>query len=248
MRQIRSRTGAAIGCAAGRVSRFASLSGFFLAAWAGLAAGAGEVAFAHEAEQTSKAEHQSLVGKAAASAESGTQAARLPGFEAFPVEIGGPFALKDPEGHLHRDRDYRGRFMLVFFGYANCQGICPLGLRNMAQAHRLLGDAKGKVAPIFITVDPARDTPEALRDFVAETNPELIALSGSAAEVAEAREGYRIETLSLGGGLGGNEQFRHNTFIHLMGPDGKILTIFPPILDPERLAEAIRGYIEAVES
>ena len=214
------------------------LAGLLLAVFAMLTLQGVQPAFAHGTE-----EHKET-GEVAVQ---NVRPAALPNLEDFPIKIGGPFALKDPEGRLHRDSDYRGRFMLVFFGYANCQGICPLGLRNMAEAHKLLGDAKDKVAPVFITVDPARDTPEALKEFVAKTNPSLIALTGTVAELEEARKGYRIETVSLGGGITGNEQFRHNTFIHLMGPDGKILTIFPPILDPDRLAEAIRGYIEAVE-
>jgi protein SCO1/2 len=222
----------------GGVIKALPLAGLALAVFASFALLGHQPAFAHGTE-----EHKET-GEVAAQ---NVRPAALPNLEDFPIKIGGPFALKDPEGRLHRDSDYRGRFMLVFFGYANCQGICPLGLRNMAEAHKLLGDAKEKVAPVFITVDPERDTPEALKDFVAKTNPSLIALTGSVAELEEARKGYRVETVSLGGGITGNEQFRHNTFIHLMGPDGKNLTIFPPILDPERLAEAIRGYIEAVE-
>lgn len=223
---------------AGNGYRTLHLIGVFLAIFVTLIAPISQPAIAHGTEEHSQE------GEAAAQ---NVRSAALPNLEEFPIKIGGPFALKDPEGRLHRDSDFRGRFMMIFFGYAYCEGICPLGLRNMAEAHKFLGDDRDKVAPIFITVDPARDTPEALKDFVAKTNPNLIALTGSVAELEEARKGYRVETVSMGGGIAGGEQFRHNTFIHFMGPDGKILTIFPPILDPERLAEAIRGYIAAVE-
>ena len=97
----------------------------------------------------------------------------------LPIEAGGPFALVDHSGKAVTDADYHGGFLLVFFGYANCPGICPTGLRNMTTALDLLGESGARVTPLLVTVDPATDNPETLAPAVAAIHPRLIGLTGS---------------------------------------------------------------------
>jgi protein SCO1/2 len=110
-----------------------------------------------------------------------------------PVPIGGPFTLTDQTGRRVTAEDFRGRFMLVYFGYTFCPDICPLGLQTVAQAlDELPPEVQDQVAPVFITVDPARDTVEVVRDYVALFHPRLIGLTGSEAEIADALRAWRV--------------------------------------------------------
>ena len=160
-----------------------------------------------------------------------------------PLELGGPFALIDHEGRAVTDRDFRGRFLLLFFGYANCSSVCPIGLRHMTQALDLLGETGAALAPVLITVDPERDTPANLAPALAKIHPRLIGLTGSADQLAAARRTYQVGATVTGRDLQGGALFEHGTFIYLLGPDGGFLTLFPPIMDPAALAEAIARYL-----
>ncbi len=159
------------------------------------------------------------------------------------LDIGGPFALIDHQGRAVTDRDFRGRFLLLFFGYANCSSVCPIGLRHMTQALDLLGETGAAVAPVLITVDPERDTPANLAPALAKIHPRLIGLTGSADQLAAARRAYQVGATATGRDLQGGALFEHGTFIYLLGPDGGFLTLFPPIMPPAALAEAIARYL-----
>ena len=162
---------------------------------------------------------------------------------AFPVDLGGPFALVDHTGRAVSDEDFRGRFMLVFFGYANCPGICPIGLRTMVEAVDLLGERSEQVVPLLISVDPANDTPANLAPAVAKIHPRLVGLTGTAAQLAAARAAYKVSAKLAGRSWQGVDLFDHGSFIYLMGPDGKFLTLFPPVMPPEAMAAAIGRYL-----
>ncbi len=162
---------------------------------------------------------------------------------AFPVDLGGPFALVDHSGRAVSDEDFRGTFMLVYFGYANCPGICPIGLRTMVEAVDLLGARSERVVPLLISVDPANDTPANLAPAVAKIHPRLVGLTGTAAQLAAARAAYKVSAKLAGRSWRGVDLFDHGSFIYLMGPDGKFLTLFPPIMPPEAMAAAIGRYL-----
>jgi len=159
------------------------------------------------------------------------------------VGIGGPFALVDQAGKPVTDRDFRGRYLLVFFGYANCPGICPTALKAMAGALDELGGDGARVAPILITVDPAHDTPENLAPAVAKIHPRLIGLTGSRAQLTAAAAAYGVESKPVGTSRDGIEMFSHGSLVYLMGPDGKLLTVFPPVIDGPGMAATIRAYL-----
>ncbi len=161
----------------------------------------------------------------------------------LPLDIGGPFALTDHEGRAVTDRDFRGRFLLLFFGYANCSSVCPIGLRHMTEALDLLGEKGGAVAPVLITVDPERDTAANLGPALAKIHPRLIGLTGSADRLAAARRAYKVGAEATGTDLTGGALYQHGTFIYLIGPDGGFLTLFPPVMPPAALAEAIARYL-----
>jgi len=161
----------------------------------------------------------------------------------LPIQPGGPFALIDHHGTAVTDRDYRGRYMLVFFGYANCPGICPTGLRGMAGALDALGETGERIAPILVTIDPERDTVAALASAVAKIHPRLIGLTGSFEQLNAAAKAYEVSAKLIGWTLQKQPIVEHGSYIYLMGPDGKFLTIFPPIMDPQEMAAAIQGYM-----
>ncbi len=161
----------------------------------------------------------------------------------LPLDIGGRFTLVDHKGNAVTDRDFRGRFLLLFFGYANCPGVCPIGLRTLTEAFDLLGAKQGAVLPVLITVDPERDTVASLGPALAKIHPRLIGLTGTPEQLAAARRAYKVGAKATGRDLAGGALFEHGTFIYLMGPDGKFLSLFPPVIDPAALAAAITRYM-----
>ncbi len=162
---------------------------------------------------------------------------------ALPLDLGGPFALVDHTGRAVSDEDFRGRFMLVFFGYANCPGICPTGLRAMTEALDLLGGKGERVVPLLITVDPKHDTPENLAPAVAKIHPRLIGLTGSLEALSAAAKSYKVSAKPAGRSWQGTQIIDHGSFVYLMGPDGKFLTLFPPVMAPDAMAAAIGRYL-----
>lgn len=163
-----------------------------------------------------------------------------------PIGFGGPFALVDQDGRLRTERDFAGRYLLIYFGYVNCPAVCPTGLDAVAGAMDALGAAGEKVQPIFITVDPARDTPAVLKDFVAGFHPRLIGLTGSEAQVAAAVRAWRVPRFKVvPEDMKGTADYlvEHGPTTFLMGPDGEWLTLFPHATDPAAMAAAIRRYL-----
>ena len=106
--------------------------------------------------------------------------------------VGGPFSLVGADGKTVTDADFRGRYMLVFFGFTHCPDICPAELQVIAQALDKLGDKAKKVVPVFITLDPERDTPQAMADYVKSFGPNFVGLTGSPEAIAAAAKAYRV--------------------------------------------------------
>lgn len=173
-------------------------------------------------------------------------------------DVGGPFELTDQSGRRRSDADFRGRYMLVAFGYSHCPDVCPLTLRTMSLAIDALGEtnaaAAARVVPIFITVDPARDSVAVLADYAARFHPRLVALTGSRDEIAAVADSYLVyhaqvapaaETADEAGtehanhDAAGDYLVEHSSSIYLMGPQGDYLTRFPYDIGPAELAAAI---------
>ncbi|MDH3472594.1 MAG: SCO family protein [Rhodospirillales bacterium] len=162
---------------------------------------------------------------------------------AFPFEVGGPFALIDHTGRAVTERDFLGSYLLVFFGYAGCEAICPVGLKRMAEVLDLLGEDGARIQPLLITVDPERDTPEVLATRVAEGHPRLIGLTGTAAQLAAVAKAYNVGSKFVGTSWKGDPILSHGSYIYLMGPDGGFATLLPPVLPPDAMAKTIRNYL-----
>ncbi len=159
-------------------------------------------------------------------------------------EFGGPFSLIDHFGKRRTDKDFRGRHMLLFFGYAQCESICPVGLGRMAKALDELGPEADRVQPIFITVDPDNDTPEVIAAHVRTIHPRMIGLTGTKTELHAVARAYNVETKLLTEPGDKKPIYAHGSFIFLMKPDGKFATLFPPVLGPEAIAASVRRYVE----
>jgi len=166
----------------------------------------------------------------------------------FPVAFGGPFMLTDHTGTARTDADYRGRYLLVYFGYTFCPDICPTSLQTMIQALDDLGAQGDEVQPLFVSVDPARDTPAALADYVAAFHPRLVGLTGSEAQVRAAAKAYRVHRRKVpthDDEAAEDYLVDHGSLTYLMGPDGRFVTLFPFMTTPERMTQVLRKYLGA---
>ena len=162
----------------------------------------------------------------------------------MPITFGGPFSLIDHDGRPRTDGDFRGLFMLIFFGYTQCPNICPNSLRTLADALDILGPAAKRLQPLFITVDPARDTPPRLKAFVAQFHPRLIGLTGSERQIRAVARAYRVhrsKVVTSEEAAPGDYLALHSSLIYLMGPDGGFVTLFTRLTDAESMARALRG-------
>ncbi|MGL4728975.1 MAG: SCO family protein [Bosea sp. (in: a-proteobacteria)] len=159
--------------------------------------------------------------------------------------FGGPFSLVSHDGKRISDADYRGRFMLIYFGFTRCPDLCPIDLPQMAQALDMLGPEGVTIAPLFITVDPEVDTPQVMADYVKAIHPRLVGLTGSEAEIAAAARAWRVHRVKMEHhpSTHGRHNVDHGTLTYLMGPDGGFLTLFPHNTAPEKMATTLRAYL-----
>jgi cytochrome oxidase Cu insertion factor (SCO1/SenC/PrrC family) len=138
--------------------------------------------------------------------------------------VGGPFTLEDGGGKQVTDRDFRGKYMLVYFGYTFCPDVCPTTLSEVADALDRLGAKAESLQPIFITVDPARDTPAVMKQYAADFTPRLIGLTGSEEQIAKVAQAYRVYYAKHRMGPGPNDYaMDHSSVLYLMGPDGRFI-------------------------
>lgn len=163
-----------------------------------------------------------------------------------PISFGGPFSLIDHDGNPRTERDFGERFLLVSFGYTYCPDICPTGLQTIATALDLLGRRAVRVQPLFVSVDPARDTPAALKAYVAQFHPRIIGLTGSETQVRAAAKVFRVhrsKVLLADADSEADYLVNHSSLSYLMAPDGQFITLFPHGTDAEPMAKAIAKYL-----
>jgi protein SCO1/2 len=154
--------------------------------------------------------------------------------------IGGPFTLENSSGKTVTDRDFRGKYMLVYFGYTYCPDVCPTTLTAVAAALDKLGPKAKGLAPIFITVDPQRDTPEVMKQYTAAFSPALIGLTGTPGQIAGVAKEYRVYYAKHVTGPGPNDySMDHSSIIYLMGPDGRFVAPIPADESGSDMAAAI---------
>lgn len=157
------------------------------------------------------------------------------------ASIGGPFTLMDGAGHTVTDRDFRGKWMLVYFGYTRCPDACPTALSDLANAYDMLdAAAKRNVAMLFVTVDPERDTPAAMKDYVASFDAPIVGLSGTPEQVRAAEAGYRVYAAKHPE-KDGEYSMDHSSIIYVMDPAGRFVANFTHESPPEQIAAKLKA-------
>ncbi len=159
--------------------------------------------------------------------------------------IGGPFTLVGRDGKPVTDQAFRGKYMLVFFGFTHCPDICPAELQVMAAALDELGPKANEIIPIFITLDPERDTPLVVADYVANFSQRFVGLTGSPEQIAEAAKAYRVafSKFQENGAKPEDYSVDHSALVYLMGKNGEYLTHFAYGTPVAKLTETLRRYL-----
>jgi cytochrome oxidase Cu insertion factor (SCO1/SenC/PrrC family) len=158
--------------------------------------------------------------------------------------IGGAFTLVDQHGKRRTDRDFRGKLMLVYFGFTNCPDVCPTDLREIGLAMDKLGAASDEIQPLFVTLDPQRDTPRHLAAYVAAFHPRVIGLTGTPDAIRHVADAYRVFFRKVPAPHG-DYTIEHASFTFLMDRDGRYVGFFPPGTTADRMIEIIRPQLQA---
>jgi protein SCO1/2 len=157
------------------------------------------------------------------------------------VTVGGPFTLIAPDGTAVTDATYRGKWLLVFFGYTSCPDLCPTTLIEIGHALKALGPSAARLQPIFITVDPQRDTPEVMGRYTAAFDSRIVGLTGSPRQIAAVAQEYGAYSASRKTGAGVDDYVvDHSTYIYVMDPQGKFVRGLAFDTPSGRIAETLR--------
>lgn len=163
------------------------------------------------------------------------------------AEFGGAFELVNTEGETVTEADFQGGYQLIYFGYTYCPDVCPTALSTMSRALDRFAErdaaAARKVTPVFITVDPGRDTVEVMRSYVQHFHPRLIGLTGTAEQVRQAAKAYRVYYAKVEDAGSSEYLMDHSSYVYLMGPQGRLLTHFTHRDSPEAIAEGLAAYV-----
>ena len=159
-----------------------------------------------------------------------------------PAAIGGPFQLTDQAGDSVTDKSMQGHPTLIFFGFTHCPDVCPTTLFEMSEIMHRLGDDADRTAVLFITVDPERDTPESMKDYLASFDPHIRGLTGDPAAVAAVAKAYRVyfKKVPL---EGGDYTMDHTAIVYLMDKDGRFLSPFNMKRTADVAAADLRKYL-----
>ena len=155
--------------------------------------------------------------------------------------VGGPFTLVAGDGRTVTDADFRGKYLLVYFGYTFCPDVCPTTLQSIANVLDKLGDDAKAVVPLFISIDPERDTPAVMAKYVAAFDRRIVGLTGTPAQVATAAKAYRVYYARSGEGE--DYLMDHSSMIYLMGPKGRLRAYFTPQATPAAMAATVRKFL-----
>ena len=160
--------------------------------------------------------------------------------------IGGPFALTDHTGRLRTDADFRGKLLLIYFGFTYCSDVCPTDLQAIATALDRLGPIAEALQPLFITVDPEKDTPEQLKAHVALFHPRLIGLTGDPKQIRSVARAYKVYFAKTEPAKRTDANIDHSGFIFLVDAGGKYLGFFPPGTSADLIVKVIRPQLAAL--
>jgi protein SCO1/2 len=161
---------------------------------------------------------------------------------AQPAAIGGPFQLTDQHGRTVTEKDLKGKPTLIFFGYTHCPDVCPTSLFEISEVLRAMGKDADRVNAYFISVDPERDTPATMKDYLSSFDPRLEGLSGDPAETAKVLISYRVYAKKIPT-KDGDYTMDHTALIYLMDRDGKFVSPFNLKRTPEEAAAELKRYL-----
>jgi protein SCO1/2 len=161
--------------------------------------------------------------------------------------IGGHFELIDFNGKPFTDKDLKGKYSLIYFGYTYCPDVCPTELQTMTAALEQLGSLAEKIRPIMISVDPKRDTPKVLKEYLSNFYPTFIGLTGTPEQIKKAGNAYRVFYRKTDEKSASDYLMDHSSIVYLMDENGKYLKHFAYGTTPEKLAQGIRKAIEEHE-
>lgn len=162
------------------------------------------------------------------------------------AKIGGPFALIDQNGRAVTDASYAGQYRIMYFGYTFCPDVCPVDVQNLAAGLKTLrarDEALAqRITPIFVSVDPTRDTPAVLKQFVGAFDPRMVGLTGSPEAIDKIAKEYGVYHAKGEATPGGGYMVNHSRQAYLMGPDGKPLALLPQDGTPAAIADEIQRW------
>jgi protein SCO1 len=172
--------------------------------------------------------------------------------EASSGAIGGPFTLTVSNGQKVSDQDFRGKWLLVYFGYTHCPDICPTTLAEISETLTSLGPLAAEVQPLFVSIDPERDTPGMVGDFINRIDDRIIGLTGTPAQIAAVAKEYHVYYAKDPPSPAAGEDYAmdHTAFVYVMGSDGKYLTLFSPLQGqtPDDMAAKLRALIGVAQA
>lgn len=167
---------------------------------------------------------------------------RSPAPIAMPSAVGGPFNLVDQNNKPITDQDMKGHPFLVFFGFTHCPDVCPTTLFEVSEILRAAGPAAKDARALFITVDPERDTPQVLKDYLGSFDPRVVGVTGDSEAIAAVIKAYRVYAKKVPTD-GGGYTMDHTAIVYLMGKDGRFVTPFNMKRRPEEAAEDLKRYL-----
>ena len=161
------------------------------------------------------------------------------------ASFGGPFTLTASDGSTKTDESFRGRWMLVYFGFTNCPNICPTTLSAISRALDIVGPLSEKVQPLYITIDPERDTPQQMGAYTRAIDPRILGLTGTPQAIASVAREYRVFYKKVPGQTPNDYSMMHSAYIYVMDPTGKYVTLITQSQDPDAIAERLREVLAA---
>jgi protein SCO1/2 len=159
------------------------------------------------------------------------------------MKIGGPFTLVDQNGQTVTEADYAGRWLLVYFGFTYCPDVCPTSLTRNVDAIDLLGEKGEMVTPVLISIDPQRDTPEKLKEYVNLFHPRMVGLTGTPQQTASVAKEYRVFYMKSPGNTPDTYLVDHSSLTYLIGPDGEFVEFFGHSTSAEEMANRIKQHL-----
>ena len=165
----------------------------------------------------------------------------LPGDTAGRPSVGGPFTLVDGDGRTVTDQTYRGKWLVVYFGFTFCPDACPTALNTIAGALDALGPEAARIQPLFITIDPDRDTPPVMKQYVAAFDDRIVGLTGTPQQIAAVAKAYRVYYQKVGDGA--NYTMDHSTALYVVGPDGRFNSLLAHDLSADEMAKRLKDLL-----